>query len=127
MKIISIFDQFSRKEIHIPQGVRIIGNGAFENDPNLVSVTIPDSVCEIRSSAFYHCSSLTKVKIHGRVKVIEKDAFRGCINLNTVEMLEGLEIIGERMHLKTVPVYLMYTCLIVFKKSEVMPFTAVEN
>jgi hypothetical protein len=45
----------------IPDTVTTIGNGAFINCPNLVSITIPESVTSIGKLAFVSCTSLATV------------------------------------------------------------------
>ncbi len=45
----------------IPSSVTSIGNGAFSDCTNLISITIPSSVTWIGSGAFYDCISLTSV------------------------------------------------------------------
>jgi hypothetical protein len=49
--------------IVIPEGVKEIRNGAFEECKELTSVKIPDSIEIIGNYAFYKCSALTKVDI----------------------------------------------------------------
>lgn len=53
----------SLREVVIPEGVRTIGEGAFEHCVNLVEVLIPDSVSYIAESAFNNCTNLTKIDI----------------------------------------------------------------
>jgi len=50
-------------EVVLPKSLKKIGDYAFYNCYNLVSVNIPDSVKSIGCSAFYDCSSLTSVHI----------------------------------------------------------------
>lgn len=47
----------------IPNSVKTIGFGAFENCSNLTSVTIPSSVTEIGFYAFAFCSSLESIQV----------------------------------------------------------------
>lgn len=76
------------EEITIPSTVTIdgkdypvtkIGNGAFWNCRNLLSVTIPDSVTYIGEGAFEDCESIESYVIPDSVgDNIGKDAFGGC-------------------------------------------------
>ena len=55
-------------EVEIPKTIKgypviSIGDSAFEDCTNLVSITIPDSVTSIGVGAFYGCSGLTSVDI----------------------------------------------------------------
>ena len=65
----------------IPDGVKIIGDSAFESCTALTSVIIPDGVTIIDAYAFLHCSSLTSVIIPDSVKTIYRNVFTGANNL----------------------------------------------
>jgi hypothetical protein len=56
----------SLTDVTIPNGVTMIGQGAFKNT-SLTSVTIPASVTSIRPYAFSGCTSLTSVTFQGRI------------------------------------------------------------
>lgn len=58
-----------------------IGNQAFYNCRDMISVTIPSSVTTIEEKAFYGCSGLASVSVPSSVKAIGKDAF---YNVNNV-------------------------------------------
>ena len=62
-------------DIVVPDGVKRIGENAFELCESLTSITIPDSVIEIRDEAFCCCSSLTSVSIPNSVMKIGVAAF----------------------------------------------------
>lgn len=62
-------------EVVIPEGVKIIGERAFENCRNIESVTIPDGVTEIGKFAFYWCSSLLNISVPESVETIGDEAF----------------------------------------------------
>lgn len=62
-------------EVIIPDGIKIIGERAFENCRNIEKVIIPDGVTEIRKFAFYWCSSLMDISIPKSVETIEDEAF----------------------------------------------------
>jgi hypothetical protein len=74
--------------------VTAIGNSAFGEKTNLVSVTIPDSVISIGDSAFYRCFNVTSVPIPNRVTNIGDDAFAGC-GLTNVSIPNGVSSIGN--------------------------------
>lgn len=47
----------------IPDGVKVIEEGAFENCVGLLNVTLPNSVEEMGERAFYGCDNLTRITI----------------------------------------------------------------
>lgn len=80
--------------ITIGDGVKEIGDNAFENRSNLSRVTIPESVTRIGEEAFENCSKLEKVEALG-VNTIEASAFANCENLTSC-VFKSLEEIGEK-------------------------------
>lgn len=72
------------KSYKIPDGVKKIGESAFEYHHSLTSVIIPDSVKSIGSSAFRGCSSLASVTISNGLTSINYNAFDDCNALKTV-------------------------------------------
>ena len=59
----------------IPEGVKIIGRGAFSDCRDLVNVTLPDTVREIREVAFRGCSSLRTANIPAGLEHMGLNAF----------------------------------------------------
>lgn len=82
-------------KVVIEKGVTSIGNSAFMDCINLVSVEIANSVKTIRESAFYNCGSLISVIIPNGVETIEFDAFENCNRLTYVEIPNSVKTIGE--------------------------------
>ncbi len=68
----------------IPDGVKIIADGAFIGSPNLVEVVIPDSVTSIGMSAFGSCEKLTTVTIGSGVTYMGMDTFAESDNITDV-------------------------------------------
>lgn len=54
-----------------------IGNYAFNNCTDLISVTLPNSVVQIGYAAFESCTALTSISIPNSVITIGRDAFQG--------------------------------------------------
>lgn len=78
----------------IPEGVKVIGEGAFAFCDALENITIPKSVTAIGTSAFEDCASLTSVTIPGAVEELSDQAFIGCSSLTSAVLGEGMTIIG---------------------------------
>ena len=78
----------------IPDGITSIGNYAFFNCMNLVSVIMPDSVTSIGEWAFYNCE-ITSIVIPYSVTSIGKDAFAGCTSLVSVTISDSVTSIDN--------------------------------
>lgn len=72
-----------------------IGNQAFLNRRNLVSVVIPDTVREIGNEAFCGCQLLKTVEIPEGVLSIGNVAFMECSFLNEIVLPESVNYIGD--------------------------------
>ncbi len=106
-------------EYSIPSGTDIIGEWAFQECNQLLSVTIPDSVTTLDDGAFYKCSrlksvkggknvskippgtfgfckSLSEIDLNDNLKAIEFDAFTDCKSLSRVTFPDSLSEMGER-------------------------------
>ena len=78
----------------VEEGITRIGNQAFENAGNLISVTLPKTVTRIGDYAFGFCGSLPMVTIPAGVTRIGHNAFRNCNNLALAPLPAGLQEIG---------------------------------
>ena len=81
--------------ITIPNSVISIGNAAFENCSGLTSITLPTSLTSIDTDAFRNCSGLTSITIPNSVTSIGNYAFAKCKDLTTVIIQDGLPAIGD--------------------------------
>ena len=68
----------------IPDGVTIIGDGAFGGAPDLINVEIPDSVTNIGVEAFSECNDIKIITIPKSVVNIDKYAFSKCTVLESI-------------------------------------------
>jgi hypothetical protein len=68
----------------IPNGVAIIGAGAFADCRNLKSVIIPSSVTAIEYGAFQNCTALTGITLPKSVSAVGNSIFLGCSKLEAV-------------------------------------------
>jgi len=79
----------------IPQGVTVIGDGAFAECPYLESVTLPASLKTIGGRAFYYCSSLRSVPLPAGLQTIGEEAFGDCARLDNIAVPASVKSIGK--------------------------------
>ena len=86
----------------IEEGIKRIGDNAFEECPFLFSVEFPLSLTDqgvvpaIGAAAFRNCASLNTVYIPSNVGTIDASAFEGCTGLTGVYLSDGLRRINQR-------------------------------
>ena len=80
---------FKGNSFFVPDGVRIIGDSAFEYCKTIEQVHIPSSVISIGQCAFYGCSHLKSVSFHQSVVEIAYDAFYNCESLDHIYIPKG--------------------------------------
>ena len=78
----------------IPEGVRLIGDGAFNGCSSLTNIEFQEVVLFIGDGAFAGCSNLTNIEIPKGVLTIGDGAFAGCSSLMNIEIPEGIDHIG---------------------------------
>ena len=83
------------KCVQIQNGVKNIGDNAFENCTNLTAVTIPNSVTRIDYDAFSGCTGLTSITIPYSVTSIGNYAFYNCTGLTSIAIPDSVKIIGS--------------------------------
>ena len=79
----------------ILEGTEIIGDAAFSNCEDLVSVSIPNSIYEIGHYAFAGCKKIFSFIIPRGVKSIGDGAFMNCETLKSLRLSEGLVSISD--------------------------------
>ena len=82
------------KSILLPDGLRTIGNKAFDGCQSLSEIEIPSSVESLGEGAFDGCYELNKVTLHDGLKTIGKEAFQYCRKLGTIALPNTLTTIG---------------------------------
>jgi len=60
--------------------VTSIGQGLFQNDPNLISITIPACVTNLGHGAFSNCPNLASVFFYGNAPAVDASVFSGDTN-----------------------------------------------
>lgn len=79
----------------IPDGVKIIGDRAFEDSENLLKITIPEGVETIGYDSFHGCSGLTEIFIPDSITKIGQFAFDYCSALESVSLGKNIETIDR--------------------------------
>jgi hypothetical protein len=91
------------ESIKIPNSVKEIGEGAFKGCA-IKEITIPGSVTVIADKAFY-CYSLTSVTIENGVKTIGAEAFYNCDDLYDIMIPDSVTSVGENAFKSSVIIY----------------------
>lgn len=83
--------------IFVPDTVLEIGNDAFANNPDLITVNLNGSSLEkIGKRAFKNCTSLMYVNFNNdnsSLKIIDSYAFQGCTSMESISLPDSLESI----------------------------------
>lgn len=85
----------SRTSATIADGVKTIGEQAFEHCEKLKEVSIPDGVKTLEYCAFSDCTALERVEMPRSLRTIGDEAFLGCAALKIVKIPSGVKRIGE--------------------------------
>ena len=83
MKLIWATKEARGDLVMIPEGIRIIGDSAFDASPAHV-IVIPDTVTAIENYAFADCVNLRDLVIPESVQSLGNNPFKGCVMLRTV-------------------------------------------
>lgn len=76
-------------EVSIPEGVKIIGEGAFSNSWELKEIDLPESVTILKDCAFCKCENLVCISMPG-VKKIGNCAFKDCSSLTDITVPDSV-------------------------------------
>lgn len=71
-----------------------IGDYAFRENANLLSVTIPITIKKIGNFAFLQCQNLTSIKLGDGLESIGNGAFEACYNLQSISFGKRINSIG---------------------------------
>lgn len=81
--------------VDVPDGIRVVGESAFEGSNAVTTVHLPQTVEEIRRSAFANCPSLQVAEFGDGLKSIGESAFEGCNTLNYLRLGHALQSVGD--------------------------------
>lgn len=88
------FKNVKCEEIIIPSGVTTIGESCFQ-DSKIEKVTLPDSVASIGELAFGRCNSLSEINYGTGLKEIGSKAFIWCTSLTDINIPDSVTTLGE--------------------------------
>ena len=78
-------------EVILPDGVEIIGNGAFSYNSVLTNVKIPNGIKSIEAGTFFNCKTLMEVELPESITYIGSSAFAYCENLTNIIFAGNIE------------------------------------
>lgn len=76
--------------VELPIGIKSIGISAFYGCSKLSDINIPSGVCYISTGAFYGCYNLAYAYLPSSIRTIGKHAFSGCKKLSSMTIPEGV-------------------------------------
>ena len=79
------------KELKLPEGIEIIGEGAFRDCSHIKSIEFPEGLKKIGDRAFESCYNLEKVRIPESVTYIGEDVFWMCSDLKEIKVPKHLK------------------------------------
>lgn len=82
--------------IVVPEGIKTIAVGAFQNRTKFKSISLPETLEAIDYEAFRSCVNLRGISIPAKTARIGNSAFRDCINLKTLSISNPYIKIGDR-------------------------------
>jgi len=81
--------------VEIPEGIEIIGIGAFDECRSLTTIPFPITLTSIGWNAFADCSSLENVDLlHTNLQELEEWAFYQCSELKSVTIPDSYLTLG---------------------------------
>ena len=81
----------------LPDGLKVIGENAFEKCALLRELEIPGSVERIRSGAFSRCFDLKTVRLKSGVAAIGAEAFANCRDLRDIYIPKSVRKLGKEI------------------------------
>ncbi|MBQ8295363.1 MAG: leucine-rich repeat domain-containing protein [Clostridia bacterium] len=82
-------------KVAVPNGVTVIGEGAFEGCAEVETVTLPDGLKHIEGKAFADCQKLKQINIPNGLQTIGYVAFWWCDSLQKIHLPKSVGSIGE--------------------------------
>lgn len=90
-----VFARMDIETVKLPNTVTHVGAYAFQDCPNLRSVTLSENMVHLGEGAFFGCQSLCKLNLPKGIRNINNYAFNNCNSLDEIVLPDGLVKIGE--------------------------------
>lgn len=84
----------TENDVSIPSTVKVIGEGAFQNNTSVTRVSIPKSVERIDAYAFWGCDNLEQVSLGEGLSEVGDFAFANCPGLKSIYFPDNITRIG---------------------------------
>lgn len=84
----------TEKNVSVPNTVRVIGRGAFEDNTNIELVVVPNSVTRIEPYAFWGCENLDTVVLGKGMSSVGDNSFTNCTGLEQISIPSTVTTIG---------------------------------
>lgn len=81
--------------VTVPEGIRVIGKGAFKACVSLKKISLPESLHTIMAEAFKGCRKLEDIEIPSKVSYIGDYAFHRCHSLKHISLPPSVEELGD--------------------------------
>ncbi len=81
--------------VYVPDSVRVIARGAFEDNDSIKKVVLPSKLTTIEYNAFAECDNLLEIDIPDHVTKIGSAAFANCKSLTDVYIGKSVEEVGS--------------------------------
>lgn len=81
-------------KITIPESVKVIESGSFENCSSLESINIPKHVTRIGERAFRECSNLSSIDLPDSLTYISDQSFQNCSKLYSITIPRKVVSLG---------------------------------
>lgn len=79
-----------RRRFIVPEGIRVIGDRALADNPNMLELCLPEGLLRIGSRALEGCSGLRGIALPDGVEALGAAVFRDCARLSEVALPRGL-------------------------------------
>ena len=86
----------SAADVVVPEGVKSIGSGVFQDHTEIESVTLPEGLRYISDFAFAGCTKMKSVNIPESTIYIGRSAFENCRSLQQVTLPKTLYVAVDR-------------------------------